>query len=134
MLPKTKACRCCATRTTASASGRPSTSVTVTVDAGSSVCIASGARNDELGHVSDLAHPAVDDEFGAGDEARLFRREEEHRRGDLVWTADASDRDLFRDAGDGVLVAVEEVREALGGGRPGADRVGTDVPMTLVRP
>ena len=43
---------------------------------GSSVCVAAGARNDELGHVSDLAHPAVDDEFGAGDEARLFRREE----------------------------------------------------------
>ena len=103
MLPKANACRCCATWTTASASGDPSGVGDGHGDAGTAVGIASGARNDDLGHRSDLAHPAVDDEFGAGDEARLVRRQEEHRRGDLLWTADAPDRDLLGDASDGVL-------------------------------
>ena len=98
-------------------------------DSGTAVGIASGARNDDLGHRSDLAHPAVDDELGAGDEARLVRRQEEHCRGDLLGTADAPDRDLLGDASDGVPVAVEEVGETLGIGGAGADRVGADVPV-----
>src|SRR5580700_6271304 len=45
---------------------------------------------------SDLGLAAVDEELGAGHEARIVRGEEGDRLGDLVRVADAADRDLGR--------------------------------------
>src|ERR1700675_1986520 len=45
---------------------------------------------------SDLGLAAVDEELGAGHEARIIRGEESDRLGDLVGVTDAADRDLGR--------------------------------------
>ena len=60
---------------------------------------------------SDLAHAAVDDELGAGDEAALPRRQEQRGGSDLLGLADAPDRDGLGDAPDALLTA-DEVGEA----------------------
>src|SRR5918997_6441634 len=44
---------------------------------------------------SDLGLAAVDEELGAGDEARVVRSQEDRGLGDLVGVADAAERDVL---------------------------------------
>src|SRR5258708_1043154 len=85
---------------------------------------------------SDLGLAAVDEEFGAGHEARIVRGEEGDRLGDLVRIADAADRDLGRHVVQQPLllsgVRTGQTDKARGLHRTGADDVDSEAALLEV--